>query len=811
MQHPDHPDIEFKPSLAVYDKDQTYDLCHMATSLFWIELIDRGEEDYFPFNELQAINSFFGGVPCLFDRHDYTLHPFAKEYSKKLYDKFSKYNNTSQIVNYNLNGLWSRNLTEIDYGSYELNQSAFSDYWISYTEIQESNPEYFSYYTITLNIPAHDYDIYIFYYGGREFSQDWNYQGYACFDKSVFKILKSEESKEITIRFEGVPQVCSVIPYRINEDGSFTELGNIKAIFNQNSKGWLYDNLDDLLDLIDTEIQANYKYLDKGLKAESTISVNDALTFADNEYDYLIAEFNTNYTLVDLPNWYRDWAIFRSANNQLIQDNFELNFDNGNDYFFRFFGDNTVLGLFRKFTNFYSIIDSEENKKPINEQLGFDNLTYPYQIKVHSFFITTRNIDNYYGHYLPHYNNYLDFNIAVFNLYWVNIGVIPPYFLRNLVNDSDFLHPDLLLVKTFTGENNINYYLAKKINPSYTIENEQTVFENDYEITYIGTLNENNPSLNINYSKQFSTQLFNDSEPQNFFDTSIIYLSETELYNLMVDSQRIKEIHQALNADKYAWIDNNGTAEPATHSLGWKIEKIAQALGILFDLKGDIQSLRQSKKIESGSIVEDGYYLGQFGINEGGSTSPNSLNGGVEGEERLGLIYEIKSNQFTKDPASGNPALGTSGYVLVESIPQLLHVILQDLDKCLGLQELGAYIIKNPNYYQDSPENPYYTFEGLGDLIKEIAYTLTSVSQQATQANLGVLKTQASVNELFGALGLPTVEKTILLTTNQGNQQEIKFSAFNPESMSLADLHFIALQNLALINQATIELNYSEN
>lgn len=302
----------------------------------------------------------------------------------------------------------------------------------------------------------------------------------------------------------------------------------------------------------------------------------------------------------------------------------------------------------------------------------------------------------------------------------------------------------------------------------------------------------------------FSRENVTDIESLN------IYLSINH-YETNMDTMKIKEIHASLNADKYAYYqDSDGNLQSATNSLGWKIEKIAQALGILFDLNGNIQSLRQSKRINQGDTVSEGWYLGQFGVNQGGNTAFNAQNGGLDTEERLGLMYEIKSNQFTKDPSTGEASLGSSGYILVESIPQLLHVILQDLDKSLGLQELGAYVLANPNYYQDSPEKPYFTFEGLGDLIKELAYTVANISKNATQANIGILKTQATANEILSALGLPTIEKTILINTSEGVQQEVNYPALNPASMSLADLHFIELQNLALLNQGTIELNIKE-
>ena len=528
MQHPDYPDIEFKPSLAVYDKDQTYDLAHIATSLFWIELIDRG--DYFPFNELQAINSFFGGIPCLFDRHDYTLHPFAKDYSKKLYDKFSKYNNTSNIIFYNLNGYNSRQDTGIDYGSYKLNDETFKDYWIHYLENYElyslNSAGLDSYYTIALEIPAHDYDIYISYYGGRECSQDWLYGSYDCFDKSVFRIPKSEESKEVIIRFEGVPQVCSIIPYRINENGSFTELENIKNIFNQNSKGWLYENLDSLLNLIDSEIQANFKHLDKGLKLTSTENLSLNQDFREY-FDSIISttnyrlessppltsnstatlnSINTTFELVDLPIFYNVFCVFRSANNQLIKDNFQLNYDNGDDYYFENISA-TIKPLFRKKLKFYNLKNDDKNYDLESLDFGFYESneavnTYTPELIFPNKYINTNESDtNHYSLSIFSFNNYVHEDLYYRNLNdirfpiptkieslgWfqknVNLGNTVPDFFFVRVNKKETNNLDILqdnFEGYYTVTSTIYLYLIKLESVDINVIDDEIVFKTNY-------------------------------------------------------------------------------------------------------------------------------------------------------------------------------------------------------------------------------------------------------------------------------------------------------------------------------------------
>jgi len=276
---------------------------------------------------------------------------------------------------------------------------------------------------------------------------------------------------------------------------------------------------------------------------------------------------------------------------------------------------------------------------------------------------------------------------------------------------------------------------------------------------------------------------------------------------LYEQQEQIKEIHACLGAGEFAYQDNGiDDPSPAYMHIARKVDYIAKALGICFDLSGEILSVRQSKHLNRGDTIPAGWYLGQFGRNTGASTDPNAQKGGLADEERLGIVYEVKGNRFETNQASGNEEITQGGYILCESIPQLWHVMLQDLDRSLGLQTLGSIAIANPNYNPDYSGNnediktPYWTYNGLGQLLLDLMYLEADTNRHAAQANVGSLKAQAVAGECLAALGVPATEKSVLMRVDD-NLQSVKYPAFNASGQTIVDLLLWALQNIAIQNE----------
>lgn len=267
----------------------------------------------------------------------------------------------------------------------------------------------------------------------------------------------------------------------------------------------------------------------------------------------------------------------------------------------------------------------------------------------------------------------------------------------------------------------------------------------------------------------------------------------------------IQEIHACLGASEFAYSDNKADPPiPVYMHIARKVDYIAKALGVNFDLTGKIMSVRPSKHLNQGEVIPAGWSIGQFGRNEGASSGGQT--GGLQDEERLGIVYEVKGNRFDTNQASGAEEIVDGGYILCESLTQYWHIMLQDLDRSLGLQTLGSYAIANPNYNPDysgnNPEitTPYYTYNGLGDGLIELIYTLADTNRHALQANIGSLKSQAISQEVLGALGVPVLEKSLKVEVDS-ESATIKYPGFNGSAQTIADILFLGLMNLALQNE----------
>lgn len=257
---------------------------------------------------------------------------------------------------------------------------------------------------------------------------------------------------------------------------------------------------------------------------------------------------------------------------------------------------------------------------------------------------------------------------------------------------------------------------------------------------------------------------------------------------VMPDSIRIKEIHAALQADKFSSDPDNPNGLRVAN-LGYYIERLARTWGISVNPDGSIRSIRQSRHVPAGDSIPAGWTLGQWGRNQGGSS--DGQKGGEESEDRDGVAYEVRSNRFTVNRFTGQPdKIEPGGYILCENWPQLLHVMLDDLDKAIGWQEAGASVIPDANN-----QGRWATYEGLNTLLAEIAYMLSDLSQNIKGGHISGLISQAVLYEVLGAIGLPYNFKRLKVEAE--GAKEIHYPALEANAPTVVDLLMLILQNIA--------------
>ncbi len=298
----------------------------------------------------------------------------------------------------------------------------------------------------------------------------------------------------------------------------------------------------------------------------------------------------------------------------------------------------------------------------------------------------------------------------------------------------------------------------------------------------------------------------------------------------MVDSIRIKEIHQALEADKYATYTGtqSGLNFPRTANLGAYIELIAIALGINMLADGTPYKPKEVKRQslvdddpDNTVLVQEGYRFGFFGVIEIEPVSTDQITFGditIQTEapmevSELRLVYEAMSNQFKIDDTTGEPtSIEPSGLMLVHNLPQLYRQILDDLDKSLGLQESGAFALRSVEDIQvQDPENSTQTifankictYEGLHSLVAEAVYMLSEISRRSSSAEVSSMLNTAVLYELLGIFGLPIEPKFFEAVTGleetkgENIKSKIYHPAFADNAPRLFELWTILMQNIA--------------
>lgn len=337
----------------------------------------------------------------------------------------------------------------------------------------------------------------------------------------------------------------------------------------------------------------------------------------------------------------------------------------------------------------------------------------------------------------------------------------------------------------------------------FTYKDGATLYPHNIQVETIYLGNTSTPTLDV-YKVNFTflqnfypqTETITFEEIVEFLEGLPTYLEEL----ILVDSVRIKEIHAALQADKFA-VDDNDEDVARVANLGYYIERISRVLGISVNSDGSIRSIRQRKVIDPDTTsVPAGWGLGQWALNKGGNSEGQE--GGLETEERDGIVYNNRCNRAVK--SSFNDAdfeLGSPTSVLCENVWQYLESYLEDLDQGLNWQEMGAMALPSPNPSDDGT-NRYCTFEGMGTLLAEVAYMLSSISKDTSQTYISSIVTQAMGKAILQAFGTPIGVGYQEYVINDG---ESDYSAVIPipiiedDSPTLVQLLFNVIENQARI------------
>lgn len=347
----------------------------------------------------------------------------------------------------------------------------------------------------------------------------------------------------------------------------------------------------------------------------------------------------------------------------------------------------------------------------------------------------------------------------------------------------------------------------------------QTIKKNIYDIyeDLYGTINlEANPEKNFasnygvrlilyKYTNQFTG---NSNPPMDIeYDAPDIHVYLWSIFVTIVE--QIAEIHACLGADEFATYDDGGTKQKYYMNIARKLDWFAKAYGVAFNPDGSIMPLRQRVNVpyDKSNVVKipDGWARGQFADNEGGGTAGQT--GGSKGEERLGIAYQNRCNQYEKfdDKDPKNNVMKRGDVVLCENFLQLYESYLEDLDKGLNWQEMGTGMLPSAD------GSSVCTFEGIGTLLAEVAYMLSTLSSNIYQTHTLALKNYSTTLEVLKGMGLPIELGILPIDLGEEDAVSGTVSAYlnvpkiAEEAVTLHKRMMDIITNLAIINGSILE------
>jgi len=311
--------------------------------------------------------------------------------------------------------------------------------------------------------------------------------------------------------------------------------------------------------------------------------------------------------------------------------------------------------------------------------------------------------------------------------------------------------------------------------------------------------------------------LYEVSDPMSVIDAYWLRITQEEndqylsLENYtMPDSPRVKEMHLAIQALADAWSakemaykidpetgevpDDPAERERLVANLAWHLLMLCKWNGIqllhdknvLHNKGEDRFPIQVVSATGEGNVEIQGHYpFGALAFSDEDEEGKVFQIPGYPPSDvsRPQMAYKLKSSKFKSD-AFGDTKIEEGDYVIVNTIQQLLQVMMQDLDKALGMKDLSAGVVPGVR------EGEICTYEGLASAISEVLYMNSAISSQTGQNLISSVITQGIVRELLKATGFPLMPKTV--EVDVGNNVTVPYPGI-PDASPTHYLMFISL------------------
>jgi hypothetical protein len=287
--------------------------------------------------------------------------------------------------------------------------------------------------------------------------------------------------------------------------------------------------------------------------------------------------------------------------------------------------------------------------------------------------------------------------------------------------------------------------------------------------------------------------------------------------NIMTDSQRVKDIWAALGAGEAAYFkDQEGNDKPAVMHLSKRIDLMFKTLGFNFGLDGKFNKVRPPVEVKlTNNTLPAGWYLERSGINRGFSangTPKTDLSNITMAEQQPGIVYKARANKFITDPVTKKrTAIKEGSYYLCNNLLQLADLMMDDLDICFDLQNLGAGVLTIGNQSLE--------YEGLLSLINELHQTTADTNQTTEQSKIATFICQQLIKEILKGLGLPGEVKQFTYKLQNGTAEvtkngkkiavdkvQIPYHGIAEGSHTIFTLFMALISNIAITNIGHLNL-----
>ena len=273
---------------------------------------------------------------------------------------------------------------------------------------------------------------------------------------------------------------------------------------------------------------------------------------------------------------------------------------------------------------------------------------------------------------------------------------------------------------------------------------------------------------------------------------------DTDGGDIMPDSIRIKEIHAALDAQRFAQHPDSTDENPKTNlrTLGRLLEATSRMLGVNFNADGEnvpfpepeLFGPEKIEEINNKKLLKNAQF---FVADMGGDLDTSSL-------------YEVRSAIFNQTGKNDGEIDLRPHAIKYHNLLQLVDAQSDDMSKQLGGGKNSIFQV--PNADGDNFQEYHGVFQGLGDAL----YMLSVHSKQINELeNQSILQIHL-LKQLLAALGLPIsigkIEGSTGIYDKEGKEKKGYMPApyLQPASPTITSLFGIVLMNLQRLVASTI-------